>query len=70
MDLRDAYMIPAAALNDGVKDPMLVSEFSNRSAAALHLCDNAREFPPADRPPANSPARNGAACLTLFTVCE
>ena len=29
MYLRDAYLIPAAALSDAVQDPMLPSEFSN-----------------------------------------
>jgi len=29
MCLRDACLIPAAALNDAVQDPMLLSEFSD-----------------------------------------
>ena len=38
MYLRDAYLIPAAALNDAVKDPMLVSEFSDWMRSSVDTC--------------------------------
>jgi hypothetical protein len=53
MDLRDACLIPAAALNDGVKVRCSYPSSQIEGAAALHPCDNARELPPADRPPAS-----------------
>ena len=44
MDLRDACLIPAAALNDAVQDPMLpIRVLRLDASAAWHLCDNARE---------------------------
>ena len=64
MYLRDACLIPAAALKDPVQNPMLLSEFSDwmrqqRGACATTLANDRR----ADRPPANRPAREGRHAL-------
>jgi hypothetical protein len=70
MYLRDAYLIPAAALNDAVQDPMLLSEFSDwmrqqRGTCATTLANY--------RPIVHLrivPLGRGAARLTLFPICE
>ena len=71
MYLRDAYLIPAAALNDAVQDPMLLSEFSDwmrqqRGTCATTLANYRRPIVHVRIVPLG----RGAARLTLFPVCE
>ena len=70
MYLRDAYLILAAALNDAVQDPMLLSEFSDWMRQQRGTC--ATTLANCRRPIVHLrivPLGRGAARLTLFPVC-